>query len=283
MKNINIKKIKENFLYKETADLLLKKFKLIPDIAIITGSGVKILGEFSPSFEIKYNDLPIWSNKKKHKTSPLKVCLSSKNVKGHESLIKLYSVDNKKVLVFSGRRHLYEGLPFSSVITNVRLCYEIGIKRLLITNAAGGISSKLDKSDLMLITGFLNLMQPTERGLLDGIVQQPVKIKSGLTDSIKKMLGKKIKTGIYAATTGPTYETFSEIIMLNKLGASAVGMSTIPEIICAKSLGIDFAAISIISNIWSKTHKPSHKEVLNSVNKANKKLNDLFIRVLSKL
>ena len=286
MNNISKKNSKENLLYKESADLLLKKFKFIPDIAIITGSGVKILEGFSPSFEIKYNDLPVWSNKKKYKTiktSGLKVCLLNNNVKGHESLIKLYSVNNKKILVFSGRRHLYEGLLFSNVITNVRLCHEIGIKRLIITNAAGGINTKLNKSDLMLITGFLNLMQPTERGLLNGIIQQPAIIKSGLTDLIKGIFRKTIKTGIYAGLAGPTYETFSEITLLKKLGASAVGMSTIPEIICAKSLGIDFAAISVISNLWSKSHKPSHEEVLEAVSKANKKLKDLILKLISKL
>ena len=135
----------------------------------------------------------------------------------------------------------------------------------------------------MLTTGFLNLMQPTERGLLPGIIQPPAVIKSNLTNIIKKNFKKRIKTGIYAALAGPTYETFSEITLLKKLGASAVGMSTIPEIICAKSLGIDFAAISIISNIWNKTHKPSHKEVLKAVSKANKKLNGLILILISKL
>lgn len=209
--------------------------------------------------------------------------LSSKNVKGHEGLLKLFSINNKGILVFSGRKHLYEGLSFRDVVTNVRLCYELGIKNLIITNAAGGINTKLKAADLMLITGFLNLMQPSERGLLDGITQKIVLVKSNLTVIVKKLLGNKIKTGIYAAVKGPTYETFSEINLLRTLGCSSVGMSTIPEMICAKSLGLNFAAISVISNIWSKIHKPSHKEVIETVSKANKKLNDLIVNLIDKL
>ena len=79
---------------------------------------------------------------------------------------------------------------------------------------------------------------------------------------------------------GPSYETYAEINLLKFLRASAVGMSTVPEIICAKSLGLDYAGISIISNVWDSKHKPSHKEVLEQVNKANEKLDDLISKII---
>ena len=79
---------------------------------------------------------------------------------------------------------------------------------------------------------------------------------------------------------GPSYETFSEIKLLQLIGADAVGMSTIPEMICAKNLGMDYAGISVISNVWNKSHKPSHEEVLRNVQRANEKLNELILKLL---
>ena len=152
----------------------------------------------------------------------------------------------------------------------------MGVKKLIITNAAGGISKTLKAGDLMLINGFIDLMQPTEKGILSGITQQPFKINTKLT----KLFSKKIKSGVYAGMRGPSYETYAEIKLLQSLGASAVGMSTVPEIICAKSLGLNYAAVSVISNAWSPTHKPNHEAVLKQVKKANEKLDKLVREII---
>lgn len=244
---------------------------MLPQFAIITGSGIKLFNDYDPSFEIKYGELPIWSSSK------------NQRIKGHEGALKLYKIKNKGVVVFSGRHHLYEGLDIVDVVANVRLAYELGVRKIIITNAAGGINKTFKPSDLMLITGFIDLMQPTERGILSSITQPPSLVRAKLTKVIQMKYKKHIKTGVYAGSLGPSYETYSEIKFLQLLGASAVGMSTIPEIICAKSLGLDFAGISIISNIWSKNHVPSHEEVLQNVKRANKKLNDLVLELIMKL
>lgn len=262
-------------LLQKTKFLLLKKFKLTPQIAIITGSGIELFGGYKPLFWINYSKLPFFAEDTKSRAG--EPANQRTGVKGHEGILKLYKIKNKAVLVLSGRRHLYEGYNIFDVILNVRLAYELGIQKIIITNAAGGISKKLKVGDLMLITGFINLIQATERGTLHGIVQAPKKVKSNLTSQLK------IKRGIYAGVSGPSYETFSEVNLLQKLGASAIGMSTIPEMICANSLGMDFIAISVISNVWSKGHKPSHKEVLRNVKKGNKKLNDLILGILANI
>lgn len=172
------------------------------------------------------------------------------------------------------------------VVKNIRLCYELGVKKIIITNAAGGLDKNFKPGDLMLITGFIDLMQPTERGILSGIIQPAKKIVEArliaplFTKFILRKFKKEIKTGIYAGVLGPSYETYSEIKLLQNLGVRAVGMSTVPELICAKSLGLDYAGISIISNVWNKNHKPSHKNVLAAVKKANKKLNDLVVKIV---
>ena len=255
--------------HKKTAEYLLQRFNSLnisPQTAIITGSGIKLLGDKAPIFEVSYSELTKQGNKK----------TKEQRIKGHEGKLKIYRIRNKSVLVFSGRNHLYEGLSFADVTANVRLCYKIGIKKLIITNAAGGISKNLKAGNLMLITGFIDLMQATERGILNGITQPPFKIKTRLTDSLRSNL----KIGIYAGVHGPSYETYSEIKLLQSLGASAVGMSTVPEMICAKSLGMNYAAVSVISNVWNKNHKPSHKDVLEQIKKANKDLNDLISRLI---
>ena len=247
-----------NFLLKQ-----LKKIKAAPQIAIITGSGITLFRDKEPIFEVKYSEL-------------------NASIKGHEGKLKLYKINNKHILVFSGRRHLYEGLSFSDVTSNVRLAYNLGVKKIIITNAAGGINKNFKAGDLMLITGFIDLMQTTERGTLSGIIQAPFKIKSSLTKKISNTFNSTVKKGVYAGVLGPSYETFAEIKLFRLLGVSAVGMSTVPEIICAKSLGLDYAGISVISNIWNPGHKPSHKKVLEQVKKTNEKLDRLVSKLVDK-
>ncbi len=251
---------------------LFKKSKNTPQLAIITGSGIKLFEGKEPICEARYENI--------FPASKLKAQNSKLSIQGHEKKLKFYKIKEQIVLVFSGRRHLYEGLEITDIVANVKLAYELGAKKILITNAAGGINKDFKASDLMLITSFINLMQPNERGVLSGLVEKPKEIKTKLTVYIKQKFKKIVQTGIYAANTGPSYETYSEIKLLQLLGADAIGMSTIPELICAKSLGMDFAGISIISNIWDSKHKPSHLEVLKNVSKANKKLNDLVLELL---
>lgn len=248
--------------------MLLKDLKKIPSIAIICGSGVKILPDIEPCYARKYEELPL----------SLKKAGNKKNIKGHDRSLKICKTNGKDILIFSGRYHLYEGFDITEVTILIRLAFELGVKKIIITNAAGGINKNFKAGELMLITGIINFMQPNERGVLNAISEKPEVLNSSLMKRIKKI--KKIKTGNYAGMLGPSYETISEIKLLSSLGANAVGMSTIPEILCAKSLGLDFAAISIISNVWSKSHKPSHLEVLHNVQKANSKLNDLILQII---
>ena len=280
----------KDFILQKTKKLLLNKFdkfKARPQIAIITGSGIKLFRDYKPIFAIKYNDLPFLRKRDGETARSARGARRARRrngIKGHEGVLKLFKIKNRHILVFSGRHHLYEGLNFFDVTSNVRLAYELGIGngkengKVIITNAAGGINKNFKAGDLMLITGFIDLMQPTERGILSGITQKPESIKTNL---MKHLLKAGLKKGIYAGVLGPSYETFSEIKLLQLLGASAVGMSTVPEIICAKSLGMDFAGISIISNVWKKGHKPSHREVLKNVKKANEKLDGLIMKLIT--
>ena len=256
-----------DLLLEKTKQLLLKrfkKFKVSPQTAIITGSGIKIFRNKEPIFEIKLKT-------------------RTQNIKGHKGVLKLYKIKDKSVIVFCGRHHLYEGLSILDVTANARLSYKLGVKKILLTNSAGGINKKFKAGDLMLITGFIDLMQSTERGILSGISQPPQKIETNLTSTLLKCFKKNLKLGIYGGVLGPSYETYAEIKLLQLLGASAVGMSTIPEMICAKSLGMDYAGISLITNAWNPKHKPSHKEVLEEAKKANEKLDNLLTKLIEQI
>lgn len=228
--------------------------------------------------------MPIWTIERNRETRSIEAKKKGrkKPIKGHEGKLKVYKIKNKYALIFSGRRHLYEGFDITDVIFPVRITYDLGIKNILITNAAGGINTSFNPGDIMLITGFINLMQPTERGIIDGITLPSVNIKSPLSYQLSAT-SYKLKRGIYAGMLGPTYETYAEINLLQKLNADAVGMSTIPELISAKSLGLNHAGISVISNVWNKKHKPSHEEVIKSVDKANEKLSLLALRLIEAL
>ncbi len=270
MTSLNLKRTKHTLLK------IFDKFNFSPRFAIITGSGVKVFNNHKPLFEIKYSELHIYNKSKK---------LSFNNnpqstISGHESKLKLFRINKKDVLVFSGRKHLYQGYDIIDVVSNIKIASLSGVEEILITNAAGGLNKEFKAGDLMLITGFIDLMQATERGTLSGITQPPKIIKSDLTKKISARYKNKMRKGVYAGVIGPTYETYSEIQLLRSLNASAVGMSTVPELITAQSLGLDFAGISIISNVWDNKHKPSHKEVVKQVELANKKLNDLILQII---
>ena len=267
-----------DFLLEKTKQLLLrrfKNFKITPQIAIITGSGITLFRVKDPVFEIRYSELPTYKEKSMRERANGRM-----GVKGHEGKLKPYKIKDKDVIVFSGRRHLYEGLSFRDVTANVRLAYKLGVKKLIVTNAAGGINKNFKVGDLMLITGFIDLMQSTERGILSGISQEPKKVQTKLNNTLSEYFRKNLKAGVYAGVLGPSYETYSEIKLLQSLGASAVGMSTVPEIICARNLGMDFAGIAVISNIWNLRHKPSHIEVLKQIKKSNEKLQEMLLKAV---
>ena len=112
---------------------LLKKFKTTPQLAIITGSGIELFKDHKPLFSIKYSKLPFFSEATKFRNGETVRQRDGKKIKGHEGKLKLYKVKNKYIVVFSGRRHLYEGLDITDVIANIRLSHKLGIKKILTT------------------------------------------------------------------------------------------------------------------------------------------------------
>ncbi len=218
------------------------------DAAIILGSG---LGEFGANIQnptiIPYIDIPKFPQS---------------TVVGHSGALIIGEILDKTVIAFSGRFHFYEGYPFSTTVFPVQLAASFQVKKLIISNAAGGINLDFQVGDLMVIT---NVIHP--------YVEIPIIEKENWLDSlnknassvqnIAKNIGIATKNGTYLYVTGPNYETKAEIRAFRTLGGDAVGMSTAPELMEAYNLGLQTTAISLITNAAAGVtdQKLNHAEV----------------------
>ncbi|MFN8614426.1 MAG: purine-nucleoside phosphorylase [Vampirovibrionales bacterium] len=228
----------------DTAIAVQDHFKHPVDVGIILGSG---LGAFADSFEnavsLPYSQLPHFPQS---------------TVVGHSGRLVLAKPSKgPTVACLQGRFHYYEGYGHDAVTYPVRLLKRLGIKTLIVTNAAGGIREDLNPGSLMLISDHLNLMgQNPLMGKNDDqlgprFVDMSVAYDANLRQlahTVAQQQGTQLTEGVYCGLSGPTYETPAEIRMLKTLGADAVGMSTVPEVIAARHAGIRVLGISCITN-----------------------------------
>lgn len=191
-------------------------------------------------------------------------------------------INKTEVVLFSGRRHFYEGFPAEKVLFNVNKAIELGLNFLIITNAAGGINRNFRVSDLMLITSHLNFQH-------NAVISKrsPVLYTKEMLVEIKNISKKEkinLRSGSYCCNTGPNYETKSEIRFLSKLGIDAVGMSTVPEILYANNSGIETLGISCITNILSEVSsgETKHEEVLEAGKNSFNNFSRLLKEIISK-
>jgi purine-nucleoside phosphorylase len=180
----------------------------------------------------------------------------------HEKSVIKGQLSGKEVYVFKGRNHFYESVSLEKILKNVSIAKECGIKLLIITNAAGGINKHYKVSDFMLIKSYINFIKKP-------FVSVNVKTDTGLInwayDSALRC-SLPVHKGNYFASSGPVYETISELKFLKKIKADAAGMSTIPEILKASEYGISTLAISCITNILSEStaYTVSHDDVISA-------------------
>lgn len=207
-------------------------------------------------------------------------------VPGHAGRFALVRVAGRPVAIAQGRSHLYEGCSGAEVTAGVRFLYGLGVRRLILTNAAGTLNQAFDPGQMMLIADHLNLQGATP--LLGGphfhdmTEVYPAAWRAAIQKAAHD-LGIVLHEGVYAAMLGPQYETPAEIRMLRTLGADAVGMSTVPEAIQARALGMEVAGISILTN-WAAgiNHEPlSHVEVVETGRAAIGDLTRLLRAVLA--
>ncbi|HMI57019.1 MAG TPA: purine-nucleoside phosphorylase [Gemmatimonadaceae bacterium] len=196
------------------------------------------------------------------------------NVPGHAGRLIAGTLGARRVIVAAGRYHLYEGHSIDTVALPTRVLHACGVRTLFVSNAAGGINRSLRAGDLMIIEDHLNLMSrtPLAGPAREGETRFPdmsAPYDSALIRELREAAlesGIPVTSGVYAALLGPSYETPAEIRMLAKLGADAVGMSTVPEVLTARALGMRVAGVSCITNVAAGlSNTPlSHAEVLET-------------------
>ncbi|MBA2688561.1 MAG: purine-nucleoside phosphorylase [Gemmatimonadaceae bacterium] len=230
-----------------------------PAVGIILGSGLGGLADkIEDCVKIPYGDVPGF---------PVPKAL------GHAGTLICGTLAGKQVVAMAGRFHIYEGHPPALAGFPVRVMHALGVRTLFVSNAAGGVNEKYAAGDLMIIEDHLNLMltnpligaqEPGEERFTDMSDAYDSNLRQLLRDAATKT-GTELHEGVYAALFGPSYETRAEVRMLRGLGADAVGMSTVPEVLVARARGIRVAGISAITNAASGvTAAPvSHAEVLD--------------------
>ncbi|HOX45064.1 MAG TPA: purine-nucleoside phosphorylase [Myxococcota bacterium] len=264
----------------ESAARVRARCSLVPELGLVLGSGLGFLGDqVEAATVVPYGELP---------------GLPVSTVPGHAGRLVLGRLSGRPVVVMQGRFHFYEGYGLAQVTSGVRLLARLGVRGLLITNAAGGVRADLHPGDLMLINDHINLMgsNPLIGRNLDALGPRFPDMSDAYTRALRAQaravaaeLGIPIKEGVYAAFTGPSYETPAEIRALRTLGADAVGMSTIPEVIAACHMGVPVLGMSCISNLAAGiSDKPlSHAEVTETAERVKAVFSRLVLGLVAKL
>lgn len=244
----------------DAADWLRARGVTGADVAIVLGSG---LGAFADRFEapqaIAYDEIPHWP---------------SPTVVGHAGRLVAGRVAGRRVLGLAGRVHAYEGHPASTVTFAMRVLGRLGVPRVILTNAAGGINTRFAQGALMVIDDHINLsghnplVGPNDERFgprFPDMSEVYSRRLRGLADEAARAAGLDLEHGVYVAVLGPSYETPAEIRAFRALGADAVGMSTVPEAIVAAALGMECAGVSCITNHAAgiTQEKLDHAEVVD--------------------
>jgi purine-nucleoside phosphorylase len=187
------------------------------------------------------------------------------------------------VLVFAGRVHLYQGYDARAVTAPVRLAAELGVKTLVVTNAAGGLNPAFEAGDLMLVTDQINLTGTTPIDIARDpqlFVDMNGAYAEHLRARVRAAAATPLREGVYAGLRGPAFETPAEAALLRTAGADAVGMSTVLETIAARAYGLEVLGISAITNVLNATAGPAHGEVIAAAAAASRRLAEAIESVL---
>ncbi|MEG1564375.1 MAG: purine-nucleoside phosphorylase [Bacteroides sp.] len=260
----------------ETAAFLKGRMNTLPETAIILGTGLgSLASDITESYEIKYEDIPNF---------PVST------VEGHSGKLIFGKLGNKDILAMKGRFHYYEGYSMKEVTFPVRVMKELGIKTLFVSNASGATHPDFEIGDLMIITDHINYFpeHPLRGKNLYGdrfldMSEAYDKALIAKADEIAREKGIKVQHGVYLGTQGPTFETPAEYKLFHILGADAVGMSTVPEVIVANHCGIKVFGVSVITDLGveGKIVEVSHEEVQKAADAAQPKMTTIMRELIN--
>ncbi|MEQ3501263.1 purine-nucleoside phosphorylase [Tenacibaculum sp. SSH1-16] len=264
----------------ETQEFLQHKGITNPEIGIVLGTGLgKLVDEITIEQEVPYADIPHFPQA---------------TVEFHSGKLIYGTLSGKKVVVMSGRFHMYEGYNLWEVTYGIRTMHALDIRTLLVSNAAGAINLSYKKGDLMLLEDHLNLQGGSplafkganEFGNIFADMLEPYSKKLNTKmKAIAKANDIDLKEGVYASVVGPQLETRAEYRMLQILEVDAVGMSTVPEVIVAKQLNIPCAAVSVLTDECDpkNLHPVNITEIIEVAGKAEPKMITLFKELINEL
>jgi purine-nucleoside phosphorylase len=247
-----------------------------PRVAVVLGSGLGAFAEeLSHRLELPYAAIPDW---------PVSTAI------GHAGQLVFGKLDGLEMVVMAGRSHLYEGYSPAQVTLGVRVLHRLGVRSIIFTNAAGGINLSYSQGALVLISDHINLlgsnplMGPNDDSAGPRFPDMTDAYSAAyrtIAHQVAGELGIPLSEGVYAAVTGPSYETPAEIRYLRTIGADLVGMSTVPEVIVANHLGMGVLAISCVTNMAAGIlpQKINHEEVLET----GRQVRDTLVRFLKAL
>lgn len=264
---------------KETAQWIKSRIQQNPKIAIVLGTGLgRLAAEIEVDCAFPYADIPHF---------PVST------VEGHSGRLLFGKLGGQEVMALEGRFHYYEGYSMKEVTFPVRVMHELGITTLLVSNAAGGTHPNFEIGDLMLITDHINFLPehplhgpnfPTGPRFPD-MSEAYDRALLELARKIAKEQNIRVVEGVYLSTQGPTFETPAEYKMFRTLGADAVGMSTVPEVIVARHCGMRVFGISVITDLGveGRIVEVSHEEVQKAANAVQPLMAEIFSEVIRRM
>lgn len=265
---------------KEAVAYIQNKISATPEMGIVLGTGLGNLGnQIETTHVFEYKEIPNF---------PIST------VSGHQGKLIFGSLEGMQVVALQGRFHYYEGYPMNQVTFPIRVLKLLGIQTLLLSNASGGVNQSFSVGDIMLITDHINLFpdnplrgknieafgprfpdmsEPYDKNLLN--FAQKVAVQNGI----------ELQTGVYAGTSGPTFETPAEYKYMKAIGADAVGMSTVPEVIVARHMGLPCIAFSVITDMGGtdEIEEVSHEMVLDVATQVEPKVTNLVKQLIKNL
>jgi purine-nucleoside phosphorylase len=263
----------------EAVAFVRSKSALEPAVGVILGSGLgNVVDAIDVETAIPYGDIP---------------GARASTVLGHQGRLILGRAKDLPVAVMQGRVHFYEGYEMDEVMFLTRVLGRLGIKKLIVTNAAGGINTSYTPGDLMLISDHINFMgqNPLRGPNVDDLGLRFPDMSDAYAESLRAIAkevgaeqGLDLKEGVYLGLSGPTYETPAEIRAFRTLGADAVGMSTVPEVIAASHMQIPALGISCITNMAAGVikQKLTHREVMDTTARVQQQFTNLVLGVLAR-
>lgn len=247
-----------------------------PEIGIVLGSGLGELADRFYEYSIPYSQIPGFA---------------ASSVEGHKGCLVFACIENKQVVMMQGRNHYYEGFSMEQITYPIKVMKKLGVKTLILTNAAGAVNKTFRPGDFMAITDHINFMGENPlRGKNDpqfgvrfpDMTQVYDRELIKILDKNARELNINLKHGVYLASSGPSYETPAEIKMARTIGADAAGMSTVPEAIVANYCGMKVVGLSCISNYAAGISdlKLSHAEVIETTKAVKGKFIKLIFALL---